>query len=233
MSARPIRHVLAAVLSLAFICATPSAHAQKGASGLPIPRFVSLAAKEVNLRAGPGKNYPVTWVFVRKGLPVMVTAEFEYWRKVRDLDGEAGADLVVTNRLDDNISVLLSRCIVPPLITTQPPSVVLVPAGGGVAELGVVVRGGRPLTYHWRRDGEPLIDGGGVSGATTPTLTIDATVEDVAAYDVVVTNASGSDTSEPSVIAVRTACQADFDGDGQLTLFDFLAFQNAFDAGCP
>ncbi|NRA57425.1 MAG: FG-GAP repeat protein [Phycisphaerales bacterium] len=26
---------------------------------------------------------------------------------------------------------------------------------------------------------------------------------------------------------------ADFDGDGRLTLFDFLAFQNAFDAGCP
>ncbi len=26
---------------------------------------------------------------------------------------------------------------------------------------------------------------------------------------------------------------ADFDGDGELTLFDFLAFQNLFDAGCP
>ncbi|MEQ8316572.1 MAG: PQQ-dependent sugar dehydrogenase [Phycisphaerales bacterium] len=26
---------------------------------------------------------------------------------------------------------------------------------------------------------------------------------------------------------------ADFDGDGELSLFDFLAFQNAFDAGCP
>ncbi|MEQ8845890.1 MAG: GC-type dockerin domain-anchored protein [Phycisphaerales bacterium] len=26
---------------------------------------------------------------------------------------------------------------------------------------------------------------------------------------------------------------ADFDGDGELTIFDFLAFQNEFDAGCP
>ena len=26
--------------------------------------------------------------------------------------------------------------------------------------------------------------------------------------------------------------QADFDGDGALTLFDFLAFQNEFDMGC-
>ncbi|UYV13861.1 MAG: DUF3466 family protein [Phycisphaera sp.] len=27
-------------------------------------------------------------------------------------------------------------------------------------------------------------------------------------------------------------CAADFDGDGELTIFDFLAFQNAFDSGC-
>ena len=27
--------------------------------------------------------------------------------------------------------------------------------------------------------------------------------------------------------------RADFDGDGDFTIFDFLAFQNAFDAGCP
>ena len=27
--------------------------------------------------------------------------------------------------------------------------------------------------------------------------------------------------------------RADFDGDGSLTIFDFLAFQNEFDAGCP
>ncbi|MEQ8844388.1 MAG: FG-GAP-like repeat-containing protein [Phycisphaerales bacterium] len=33
--------------------------------------------------------------------------------------------------------------------------------------------------------------------------------------------------------AAGEACRADFDGDGELTLFDFLAFSNAFDAGCP
>ncbi|MEO1279859.1 MAG: GC-type dockerin domain-anchored protein, partial [Planctomycetota bacterium] len=27
--------------------------------------------------------------------------------------------------------------------------------------------------------------------------------------------------------------RADLDRDGRLTLFDFLAFQNSFDAGCP
>lgn len=28
-------------------------------------------------------------------------------------------------------------------------------------------------------------------------------------------------------------CPADLNGDGQFTILDFLAFQNAFDAGCP
>ena len=32
-------------------------------------------------------------------------------------------------------------------------------------------------------------------------------------------------------IEFETPCRADFDGDGALTLFDFLAFQNAFDTG--
>ena len=34
-------------------------------------------------------------------------------------------------------------------------------------------------------------------------------------------------------IEASSACRADLDGDGQLTIFDFLAFQNLFDAGDP
>ncbi|MFI4916404.1 MAG: hypothetical protein ACIAS6_07860 [Phycisphaerales bacterium JB060] len=33
-------------------------------------------------------------------------------------------------------------------------------------------------------------------------------------------------------LSASTTCRADLDGDGALTIFDFLAFQNAFDAGC-
>ncbi|MFI4882043.1 MAG: GC-type dockerin domain-anchored protein, partial [Phycisphaerales bacterium JB064] len=32
-------------------------------------------------------------------------------------------------------------------------------------------------------------------------------------------------------LSATSSCPADFDGDGELTIFDFLAFQNAFDAG--
>ncbi len=39
--------------------------------------------------------------------------------------------------------------------------------------------------------------------------------------------------ADDMVFAGGEACRADLDGDGELTLFDFLAFQNAFDAGDP
>ncbi|MDP6832896.1 MAG: SH3 domain-containing protein [Alphaproteobacteria bacterium] len=64
--------------------------AQPGASGLPTPRFVSLSASTVNMRAGPGVRYPITWVYRRAGVPLMVMAEYDYWRKVRDAEGTEG-----------------------------------------------------------------------------------------------------------------------------------------------
>jgi len=59
-------------------------------TGLPLPRFASLRATKVNLRAGPGVRYPVEWVYQRRGLPVMITAEFDAWRKIRDWRGTVG-----------------------------------------------------------------------------------------------------------------------------------------------
>ncbi len=61
-----------------------------GASGLATPRFVSLTAEKVHMRAGPGVRYPITWVYKRPGTPFMVMAEHEYWRKVQDMEGAEG-----------------------------------------------------------------------------------------------------------------------------------------------
>ena len=60
------------------------------ATGLPLPRFVSLKSDEVNARVGPGGDYQIAWVFRRAGLPVEVLAEFENWRQVRDASGSTG-----------------------------------------------------------------------------------------------------------------------------------------------
>ena len=66
--------------------------ARKGGpvTGLPIPRFVSLKADEVNVRRGPGWDHAIAWVFRRAGLPVEVIAEFDVWRQVRDSEGATG-----------------------------------------------------------------------------------------------------------------------------------------------
>ena len=95
---RSLKFLPALCLAISLL-ATPAAFAvapsetensDKGESGLPIPRFVSLRADEVNLRTGPGVRYPVDWVVQRRGLPVEVVAEFEAWRKIRDQEGVEG-----------------------------------------------------------------------------------------------------------------------------------------------
>jgi SH3-like domain-containing protein len=60
------------------------------ASGLPVPRFVSLKSDRVNVRSGPNKDQEVRWVYTRAGMPVEITAEFENWRRIRDWEGAEG-----------------------------------------------------------------------------------------------------------------------------------------------
>lgn len=59
-------------------------------SGLPIPRFVTLASEKVFVRTGPALRYPIKWVYQRERLPVEIIQEFDTWRKIRDMDGDDG-----------------------------------------------------------------------------------------------------------------------------------------------
>ena len=59
-------------------------------TGLPLPRFVSLKSNDVNVRRGPGQEYDVAYTYVREGLPVEITQEFDNWRKIRDSEGAEG-----------------------------------------------------------------------------------------------------------------------------------------------
>lgn len=71
------------------------AHAQTlGASGNPLPRFVSLSAGKAYLRTGPGRQYPIDWVYSRRNLPLEVVDEYGAWRKVKDHEGVVGWMLV-------------------------------------------------------------------------------------------------------------------------------------------
>ncbi len=77
-------------LGLAPVPSQAASETPGSASGLPVPRFVSLKSDRVNVRAGPSKDHDVVWVFTRAGLPVEITAEFENWRRIRDWEGAEG-----------------------------------------------------------------------------------------------------------------------------------------------
>src|ERR1700737_2206080 len=90
------------------------------ASGLPVPRYVSLKSDHVNVRAGPTKDNDVAWVYTRSGLPVEITAEFENWRRVRDSEGAEGwvyhsllsgrRTAVITARLQAGVVAQVKHC---------------------------------------------------------------------------------------------------------------------------
>ena len=72
-----MRRLLALCLALSASAAQAlPADALKGLSGLKVPRFVSIAAGQANMRSGPGDQFPVAWVYHRAGLPVEVIKEY-------------------------------------------------------------------------------------------------------------------------------------------------------------
>ncbi|MGE4179955.1 MAG: GEVED domain-containing protein [Limisphaerales bacterium] len=79
----------------------------------------------------------------------------------------------------------------PPSIVTQPASQTI--AESGAATFSVAVNGSGPFTYQWRRNGAPIP---GATGATLSLPRVQAA--DFGEYDVVVSNAAGSSTSDPA-----------------------------------
>jgi SH3-like domain-containing protein len=84
------RAALAALVMLGWAAGMARAGGDATASGLPVPRFVSLKADRVTVRGGPDKDHDVAWIYTRVGWPVEITAEFENWRRIRDSDGSEG-----------------------------------------------------------------------------------------------------------------------------------------------
>jgi SH3-like domain-containing protein len=78
------------MLFAACLFVAPVAMAAENDTAQKLPRFVSLRSDQVNLRVGPGENYPIQWVLTRKEMPVEITKEFENWRMIRDWQGTEG-----------------------------------------------------------------------------------------------------------------------------------------------
>jgi SH3-like domain-containing protein len=59
-------------------------------SGHCKPYYVSLKSNKVNSHCGPGKNYKIVFEYVQRGVPVVVVAQYDHWRKIKDPDGVDG-----------------------------------------------------------------------------------------------------------------------------------------------
>jgi hypothetical protein len=163
---------------------------------------------------------------------------------VGDFNHDGRPDLAVANSGSNNVSVLLNAGGngYPASTIIQQPRATQNVQGGQTAALAVIADGhGRPLTYQWRKNGAAMVNGGRISGATSPTLTItQAIADDTAAYDVRISapgcgGGSVVTTSTAGTITVigTPACTADFNHDGVVNSQDFFDFLNAFFAGCP
>ena len=88
-----------AVAALAIVVPPPIV-----ATGMPVPRWVSVKAERVNVRRGPSLDEVVLWTYVKPGLPVEIIAEYDSWRRIRDANGETG--WVKAQMLDGRRSVM-------------------------------------------------------------------------------------------------------------------------------
>ncbi len=111
--------------------------------------------------------------------------------------------VLVTNPVGaTNSGAATLTVVLPPTITQQPQSLSVLSYNS--AGFTVAATGTGPLTYHWRKNGTPLVDGANISGSTTTNLTLaSATIGDAGNYDVVVSNAYATTNSAAAVLTLQ------------------------------
>ena len=78
--------ILAAVMTFWFAAPHNAVQAQNA----DVPYWATLRWDTVNMRKGPSQDFPIDWVYKRKGLPVQVIRTRESWRLVVDPEGTQG-----------------------------------------------------------------------------------------------------------------------------------------------
>lgn len=157
------------------------------ANGVPTPNFQWQSRTQTNL----------TWQDVAGAVAATYTTPV-----LQALDSGASYRVRVQNPegsvTSDAAFVLVDSGAIPPLISTQPQSIVVVQ--GSEAVFAVVANGTSPLSYQWRKNG---VD---ITGANAPMLKLPATaVADAGSYSVAITNPVGSVTSTAATLTVNAS----------------------------
>jgi len=92
MVCKRVKNWFCGVLAMCLCLSAPASYAQERGpvTNLPLPRFVSMKAKEGNVRRGPSLTHRIDWVFQHNNMPLLITAEFGHWRRVQDMEGQGG-----------------------------------------------------------------------------------------------------------------------------------------------
>ncbi len=94
-----------AVLGLCLLLAATLVCDPAAAQDREVPYWAALRHDKANMRVGPSQEYPIEWIYRRKGLPVKVVRVREGWRLVQDIDGTQG--WIAASQLTPDRSVLV------------------------------------------------------------------------------------------------------------------------------
>ncbi|HIL72888.1 MAG TPA: hypothetical protein EYG44_01525, partial [Verrucomicrobia bacterium] len=136
---------------------------------------------------------------------------YQWYHNGEAVDGATGSQLRILQVEDDHrgvyevdvtnvVGTVWSasanlKVVIPPVILTQ--ATPYTGRKGDQFVLRVGVGGSGPLTYHWHKDGEPLLE------SSEPVLKIESAVpQDSGAYSVVVKNTAGEATSEEAQVVI-------------------------------
>ena len=91
-----------ALIFSVWIAATPEV---LRAQDREVPYWATLRFDQVNMRKGPSQDFPIDWVYKRKGLPVKVVRLREGWRLVQDAEGTQG--WIASSQLSPKLGALI------------------------------------------------------------------------------------------------------------------------------
>ncbi len=72
-----------------------------------IPYYASLRYHKTFVRSGPGRNYPVLWVFNQQNLPLEVINKLDDWLQIRDWSGDQGWILRTQSRTRQRYGIVV------------------------------------------------------------------------------------------------------------------------------
>ncbi|MFA6289791.1 MAG: immunoglobulin domain-containing protein [Opitutaceae bacterium] len=157
------------------------------ATGSPSPTY-RWQHDEVDLVDGPGISGSGTATLSLSG--VTVAAEGNYRVVVEN---------VVSSVTSATVALSVTDLDVAPSVSTPPADTVAVE--GGSAEFVVVASGAPAPSYVWKFNGEPLVDGENVSGATTRRLILaNLATAQAGTYTVVIANSAGTVEVEAELV---------------------------------